>query len=152
MTTNEIFVILLTMNKRKNSAEKIVDRFGGQSSLADLLGRRQSTVQHWVKTGMIPTPWHQPLLKLARKKGIALGPDEFVTREIPVIEPAEGRLGVLLVGLGAVSSTFIAGVEHIRRGTGQPFRVGNSDGDHPAGQADGKKVAFDKGFCSVGRS
>ena len=27
----------------------------------------------------------------------------------------------LLVGLGAVSSTFIAGVEHIRRGTGSPF-------------------------------
>jgi len=37
------------------------------------------------------------------------------------IEPANGKLGVLLVGLGAVSSTFIAGVEHIKRGTGKPF-------------------------------
>ena len=38
----------------------------------------------------------------------------------PPIRTANGRLGVLLVGLGAVTSTFIAGVEHIRRGTGRP--------------------------------
>lgn len=37
------------------------------------------------------------------------------------IEPAEGKLGILLVGLGAVSTTFIAGVEAIRRGIGKPF-------------------------------
>ena len=37
------------------------------------------------------------------------------------IVPAQGRLGVLLVGLGAVSSTFIAGVELIRRGLGKPI-------------------------------
>ncbi|HVM97730.1 MAG TPA: inositol-3-phosphate synthase [Candidatus Acidoferrales bacterium] len=37
------------------------------------------------------------------------------------IAPAEGKLGVLLVGLGAVSSTFIAGVELIRRGLGKPI-------------------------------
>ncbi len=36
------------------------------------------------------------------------------------IEPAEGKLGVLLVGLGAVSTTFIAGVEAIKRGLGKP--------------------------------
>jgi myo-inositol-1-phosphate synthase len=37
------------------------------------------------------------------------------------VEPAEGRLGVLLVGLGAVSTTVIAGVESIRRGLGKPI-------------------------------
>ena len=37
------------------------------------------------------------------------------------IAPASGKLGVLLVGLGAVASTFIAGVEHARRGTGRPI-------------------------------
>ncbi len=109
------------MNKQKNSAEQIINRFGGQSSLASLLGRRQSTVQHWVNTGRIPSQWHKPLLKLARDNGINLEPQDFVTKEMPVIEPADGKLGVLLVGLGAVSSTFIAGVEHIRRGTGKPF-------------------------------
>ncbi|HYD48753.1 MAG TPA: inositol-3-phosphate synthase [Terriglobales bacterium] len=37
------------------------------------------------------------------------------------IAPAQGRLGVLLVGLGAVSSTFIAGVELIKKGLGKPI-------------------------------
>ena len=37
------------------------------------------------------------------------------------IAPAEGKLGVLCVGLGAVASTFIAGVENVRRGRGQAF-------------------------------
>jgi myo-inositol-1-phosphate synthase len=37
------------------------------------------------------------------------------------IEPAEGKLGVLLPGLGAVSTTFIAGVCAIRRGLAQPI-------------------------------
>ena len=36
------------------------------------------------------------------------------------IAPAGGRLGVLLAGLGAVSTTFIAGVEAVRRGLAQP--------------------------------
>ncbi len=36
------------------------------------------------------------------------------------IEDAQGKLGVLLVGLGAVSSTFIAGVELIKKGVGKP--------------------------------
>ncbi|MDX1661780.1 MAG: inositol-3-phosphate synthase, partial [Gemmatimonadota bacterium] len=37
------------------------------------------------------------------------------------IAPAEGRLGVLLPGLGAVSTTLIAGVEAVRNGQGEPF-------------------------------
>ena len=37
------------------------------------------------------------------------------------IEPAQGRLGVLLIGLGAVSTTFIAGVEAIKKGLGKPI-------------------------------
>ncbi len=36
------------------------------------------------------------------------------------IAPAHGRLGVLLVGLGAVSTTFIAGVHAIRKGLAAP--------------------------------
>src|SRR5687767_5135589 len=37
------------------------------------------------------------------------------------IAPAEGKLGVLLVGLGAVSTTFVAGVEAIKRGLAHPI-------------------------------
>lgn len=37
------------------------------------------------------------------------------------IAPAEGKLGVLIPGIGAVSTTFIAGVEAIKRGIGKPI-------------------------------
>src|SRR5215510_786553 len=37
------------------------------------------------------------------------------------IAPAEGRLGILLVGLGAVSTTTIAGVLAIRKGLSKPI-------------------------------
>jgi len=37
------------------------------------------------------------------------------------IAPAEGKLGVLLPGMGAVTTTFIAGVEAVKRGLGQPI-------------------------------
>ena len=36
------------------------------------------------------------------------------------IAPASGKLGILLVGLGAVSTTFVAGVEAIKRGLAAP--------------------------------
>jgi myo-inositol-1-phosphate synthase len=37
------------------------------------------------------------------------------------IAPADGRLGVLLPGLGAVATTVIAGVESVRKGLSQPI-------------------------------
>src|SRR5215469_15226966 len=37
------------------------------------------------------------------------------------ISPADGTLGVLIPGIGAVSTTFIAGVEAVKRGLGQPI-------------------------------
>ncbi len=42
-------------------------------------------------------------------------------KERRTIEPAEGKLGVLLVGLGAVATTYIAGVEHLRRRSATPI-------------------------------
>jgi myo-inositol-1-phosphate synthase len=39
----------------------------------------------------------------------------------PAPRPATGRLGVLTPGLGAVATTFIAGVESIRRGLSRPI-------------------------------
>jgi len=36
------------------------------------------------------------------------------------ISPADGKLGILLVGLGAVSTTLVAGVEAIKRGLAKP--------------------------------
>src|SRR5512146_1993016 len=37
------------------------------------------------------------------------------------IAPPRGRLGVMLVGLGAVRTTFVAGVHAIRKGLAQPY-------------------------------
>ena len=49
------------------------------------------------------------------------------------IEPAAGRLGVLTVGLGAVASTFVAGVELIRRGLAEPIGSLTQMGTIPLG-------------------
>ncbi|MFQ6047515.1 MAG: inositol-3-phosphate synthase [Gemmatimonadales bacterium] len=37
------------------------------------------------------------------------------------VAPADGKLGVMLVGLGAVATTFVAGVENVRRGRARPI-------------------------------
>src|SRR5271166_951605 len=37
------------------------------------------------------------------------------------IQPAKGKLGVMVVGMGAVATTFIAGVEAVRRGLAKPI-------------------------------
>src|SRR5689334_9645771 len=37
------------------------------------------------------------------------------------VKAAEGKLGILLPGMGAVATTFIAGVQAIRRGLGKPI-------------------------------
>lgn len=44
----------------------------------------------------------------------------MASKGVPIAKP-EGKLGVLLVGLGAVSTTFVAGVEAVRRGMAKPF-------------------------------
>ena len=43
------------------------------------------------------------------------------TKENTRIAPADGTLGVLIPGIGAVSTTFMAGIEAIKRGLGQPI-------------------------------
>jgi myo-inositol-1-phosphate synthase len=42
-------------------------------------------------------------------------------KEITKIAPAEGKLGILIPGMGAVTTTFIAGVEAVRRGLAKPI-------------------------------
>ena len=43
------------------------------------------------------------------------------TKENTRILPADGKLGVLIPGIGAVSTTFMAGVEAVKRGLGEPI-------------------------------
>src|SRR3972149_10828656 len=128
-------------SQKPNPAEQVISRFGGQSMLPTLPGKRQSTVQHGASRGRPPARWPQPLMSLARQKGIALEPKDFVATQPHPIAPAPGRIGVLLVGLGAVASTFIAGVEHARRGTGLPIGSLTPKGTLPLGQRNGQSQA-----------
>ncbi len=48
-------------------------------------------------------------------------PNNTTGRETPEIRPASGKLGVLLPGMGAVTTTFIAGVEAIKLGLAKPI-------------------------------
>jgi myo-inositol-1-phosphate synthase len=43
------------------------------------------------------------------------------TQSNVTLAPATGRLGILIPGLGAVATTFIAGVEAVKRGLGEPI-------------------------------
>ena len=60
-----------------NAAENIIAKFGNQSNLAKLIGKRPSTVQHWAKSGTIPTKWQTILLELAKMRGIELSAHDF---------------------------------------------------------------------------
>ena len=59
-------------------AEIVIAKFGGQSALARLVGKGQSTVQHWAKSGRIPAKWQSELLLLAREHSIDLSVQDFV--------------------------------------------------------------------------
>jgi len=68
-----------------NPAQAIIQKFGGQSALGSLLGKGQTTVQHWGKTGRVPAKWQSELLRLARENGIGLTAADFM--EAPPHEP-----------------------------------------------------------------
>ena len=56
----------------------IVDLFGGQTALAELIGKGQSTVAYWVKVGSIPSKWHSKLLMLATENGVNLSAHDLI--------------------------------------------------------------------------
>jgi hypothetical protein len=62
-------------------AQKLIDRFGSQTALAEALGRSQSTIQYWAKTGHVPVKWHSSIRDAAKAKGIVLTPADFVDVE-----------------------------------------------------------------------
>ena len=58
-------------------AQTIIQRFGSQTALAEALGKPQSTVQYWNRTGTIPAKWHPVILKAAQVCGIEIAPSDF---------------------------------------------------------------------------
>lgn len=75
-------------------ASEIIDKFGGQSALAKLLYKRQSTIQHWYNN-RIPAKWQGILLDLAKRQGIRLKTEDFFSD--PTIPEAE-YTGNLMIG------------------------------------------------------
>jgi hypothetical protein len=84
-------------------AQRIITKFGGQSALADALGKPQSTVQYWSKTGAIPAKWHALVIKAAETKGLTVDPGDFITaapatRAVPSVLPVARWPGELAIG------------------------------------------------------
>jgi P63C domain len=61
------------------AAELVIAKFGGASNLARLIGKGQTTISYWKKTGLIPAKWQPTLLRLAEEQRIALRPSDFIT-------------------------------------------------------------------------
>src|SRR3990167_1923284 len=67
------------------------------------------------------------------------------------IKPAQGKLGIALVGLGAVSTTFIAGVELIRKKLAKPIGSLTQMGHIRLGKRTDKKNPFVKDFVPLAK-
>jgi len=67
------------------------------------------------------------------------------------IAPAKGKLGVLLVGLGAVSTTFIAGVEAIKQGLAEPIGSLTQMGTVRLGRRTDNRVPAIKDFVPLAK-
>ena len=72
----------------------------------------------------------------------------MVDKGITIAEP-KGKLGVMLVGLGAVSTTFVAGVEAIRKGLGQPIGSLTQMGTIRLGKRTENRVPMIKNFVPL---
>ncbi|MGA9509834.1 MAG: inositol-3-phosphate synthase, partial [Candidatus Sulfotelmatobacter sp.] len=57
----------------------------------------------------------QPRIEVTSARGSEKQSENFA------IEPAKGKLGVLIPGMGAVATTFVAGVEAVRKGIAAPI-------------------------------
>ncbi len=65
------------------------------------------------------------------------------------IEEPKGKLGVLLPGMGAVATTFIAGVEAVRRGLGKPIGSLTQMGTIRLGKRSDKRVPMIRDFVPL---
>ncbi|MBI2343136.1 MAG: inositol-3-phosphate synthase [Deltaproteobacteria bacterium] len=72
-----------------------------------------------------------------------------MTQAPPSIAPASGKLAILLPGLGAVSTTFIAGIEAILQGLGRPIGSLTQMGRVRLGKRTEMKVPLIKEFVPL---
>ena len=66
------------------------------------------------------------------------------------IQAPKGKLGVMIPGMGAVATTFVAGVEAVRKGIAKPIGSLTQMGTIRLGKRTDGALAQDQGICSAG--
>ena len=61
-----------------NIAQRIVDKFGGLPKMAAVTGIPRTTIQHWLKTGIVSAKSAPVILAAAKKANIRLGPADLI--------------------------------------------------------------------------
>jgi crotonyl-CoA carboxylase/reductase len=65
----------------RSTVEQIINRFGSQQRVAELLGIWQTAVSGWVRRGAIPTRRQEQLLRIAQREGVNLVPADFFDQQ-----------------------------------------------------------------------
>jgi myo-inositol-1-phosphate synthase len=74
-----------------------------------------------------------------------------VSASVSKIQPATGKLGVMVVGLGAVATTLIAGVEAVRKGIAKPIGSITQMGTIRLGKRTDSRTPLIKDFVSLAK-
>jgi len=61
----------------RSTVEQVINRFGSQQRVAELLGIWQTAVSGWVRRGAIPARRQEQLLRIAQFEGVNLSPADF---------------------------------------------------------------------------
>src|SRR5450432_3077706 len=77
------------------------------------------------------------------------GPAEAANVAVAGIQPVKGKLGVMVVGLGAVATTLIAGVEAVRNGIAKPIGSLTQMGTIRLGKRTDHRSPFLKDFIPI---
>ncbi len=71
------------------TVEQMINRFGSQQRVAELLGIWQTAVSGWVRRGAIPTRRQAQLLTIAQREGVNLLPADFFAEAGGCARPAK---------------------------------------------------------------
>lgn len=91
-------------------AKEIIAKFGGQTALAAALGKGQTTVAYWSKTGVIPAKWQGRLLDMARERGIELEASDFINKNLVATQNPNKNNNLVAVMPGKVAANSVQGV------------------------------------------
>jgi hypothetical protein len=63
-----------------NQIGTLISELGGPTKVANALGCKPNVVGNWPSRGFIPWAWHDPLLDLARNRGVDITRDRLKQR------------------------------------------------------------------------